>query len=650
MASQPRQDSDPPPGTPLAEAADWSATPLGPIEQWPERLRFAADLCQRMTGAAAVYWGPELIILYNQAFAGLLRDRHPAALGRPAREIWARLWDTVGPQFAEVMATGQGLSLVEQMFTVQRDGGPDESYWNYSLTPIVDDAGAVVGLFSQREDVTRPVQAQRRLTFQVELADAVRGVAEPSEVKRIAARLLGRYLHAARVGFAEIDEEAGTVLVRAEWTRGPDVPALSAERGPVAELGEEVLAYLRSGQVMTIPDIFALVPEGEVRARWQALGVRSLITVPMVRDGRLKALLYVHEPEPREWKRSEAAMVRDVAERSWAAVERAQAERSLRESEDHYRHAVELNPQVTWTALPDGRINRVSPRWEEWTGTSGLEGGWKAGMHPDDHDMTLALWARSLRTGEPYDLEHRIRRRDGSYRWARSRAFARRGEAGEILLWYGTTEDIDERKRGEERQRLLINELNHRVKNTLATVQAIAFQTLRGDVSIAEGRALFEARLMALSRAHNLLTEQNWGGAPLETVVRDATEPLGGRQGRFAVSGEPLWLTPRAALALALALHELGTNAAKYGALSADGGRVSVAWRSEGDRLLIEWKEEGGPPVAPPGRRGFGTRLIEQGLGADLGGKARLTFEPDGLRCAIDAALAEVRGEAPRRG
>ncbi|MFL6861365.1 MAG: HWE histidine kinase domain-containing protein [Allosphingosinicella sp.] len=650
MASQARQEKEPPSGDPLAAPIAWETTPLGPVEQWPERLRFAADLCGRMSSAAAVYWGPDLILLYNRAFAALLRDRHPAALGRPAREVWARLWDTVGPQFAEVLATKRALSVVEQMFTVERDGVPDESYWNYSLTPIVDESGGVAGIFSQREDVTRPVQAQRRLTFQVELADAVRGVGEPSEVKRIAAALLGQYLGVARVGFAEIDEEAGTVLVRAEWTRGPDVPPLGAHRGLVADLGEEAVAYLRSGQVMTIADILPLLPAGEARERWQALGVRSLITVPMVRDGRIKALLFVHEPEPRVWKRSEAAMVRDVAERSWAAVERAQAERSLRESEDHYRHAVELNPQVTWTALPDGRINRVSPRWREWTGTSGLEGSWRGGMHPDDHDATLALWERSLRTGEHYDIEHRVRRPDGSYRWARSRAFPRRAETGEILLWYGTTEDIDERKRGEERQRLLINELNHRVKNTLATVQAIAFQTLRGAVSVADGRALFEARLIALSRAHDLLTEQNWGGAPLETVVRDATEPLGGRQGRFAVSGEPLWLTPRAALALALALHELGTNAAKYGALSAEGGTVSLAWRTTGERLLIEWKEQGGPKVAPPARRGFGTRLIEHGLGADLGGSAHLAFEADGLRCTIDAALAEVTAEAPDGG
>jgi PAS domain S-box-containing protein len=302
---------------------------------------------------------------------------------------------------------------------------------------------------------------------------------------------------------------------------------------------------------------------------------------------------------------------------------------------------------VTWTALPNGVIDRVAPQWEEWTGTTGLTGSWKGGMHPEDHALTLDRWAHSLATGEPYDVEHRVKRRDGRYRWARSRAFPRRDAEGNVILWYGNTEDIHERKVAEEHQRLLINELNHRVKNTLASVQAIAFQTLRGEVPLAEARARFEARLMALSAAHNLLTEENWVGASLERVVKDATEHLAGDAGRFDVEGAPLRLAPRAALALAMALHELGTNAAKYGALAAEGGRVSIAWTADGERLRLEWRERGGPPVAEPTRRGFGSRLIERGLEADLGGAAALHFEPAGLRCEIHASLAAIR--APER-
>ena len=152
---------------------------------------------------------------------------------------------------------------------------------------------------------------------------------------------------------------------------------------------------------------------------------------------------------------------------------------------------------------------------------------------------------------------------------------------------------------------------------------------------------------MALSAAHNLLTEENWGGASLERVVGDSIEHLAGEARRFDVEGETLRLAPRAALALAMALHELGTNAAKYGALSTETGRVSIRWTQSDDRLHLTWLESGGPPVESPARRGFGSRLIERGLAADLGGAAALRFDPGGLRCDIEASLAAIR--APER-
>src|SRR5947209_5368413 len=167
MASIRSLSEEPPraPLGPLVGGFDWASTPLGAIESWPERLRFAAELCQGFPGAAAVYWGPELILLYNEGFAELLRDRHPAVMGRPAREAWARIWDTIGPQFAQVLETGEGLAVAEWMIPRRTDGLFEESYWNYSCAPLLDADGRVAGIFTQREDVTRPVLAQRRLAF-----------------------------------------------------------------------------------------------------------------------------------------------------------------------------------------------------------------------------------------------------------------------------------------------------------------------------------------------------------------------------------------------------------------------------------------------------------------------------------------------------
>lgn len=628
----------------MAEAIrlfDWGATPLGAMSGWPEALRLALDMCLRSALPTALYWGPERIVLHNDAWDALLCGE--PSIGQPAAAAPASLWSLVGATAEEAAARGEGIFLAERPLRLVRGGIEEEAWLNCHLLPLGGADGAVAGILAQANEVTRTVMAERRISFQVELADALRRAEGAEQVKNEATRLLGEHLGAARVGYAEVDEAQRAAWVQSDWTADPGVISLAGQRADLAAFGEEALAFLRGGEVLAVPDIRALAPGGPERtAAWEAVGMRALITVPLVREGALKALLYVHEPHPRVWKRSEAAMARDVAERTWAAVERAQVEQSLRESEDHYRHTVELNPQVTWTALPSGELNRVSKRWEDWTGTTGLGETWAEGLHPADRERSFAAWSRSVSTGIPYDIEHRVKLRDGSFRWARSRAFPRLGSDGAICLWYGSTEDIHERRQAEEHQRLLINELNHRVKNTLASVQAIAFQTLKGDVPLGEARNRFEARLMALSRAHNLLTEQNWERALLDRVVRDATEHLSEDQHRFDISGPLLWLSPRSALALALALHELGTNAAKYGALSRDGGTVRIAWREEAGRLLLEWKESGGPPVVAPERRGFGSRLIERGLESDLAGRARLAFEPDGMRCTIEASLEAV--------
>ena len=634
---------------PLAELSrrhDWGSTLLGPVDGWPPQLRFAADLCLRAALPTALYWGKRQIVIHNPAWQQMVGGE--PSLGRPAAETAGSLWSLVEPTVAEVVRTGEGAFLREQQLTLSRDGAEEDTYWNAHLLPIPDGEGRVVGILNQANEVTRTVLAERRISFQIRLADALRRERDPEAIKHIATRLLGEQLGAARVGYAEVDEEEGAAWVRSDWTADPNGISLAGQQTQLSAFGEEAVAYLRTGEVLVLADIRTLpLDKPERTAAWEAAGLRATVTVPLVEDGRLKALLYVHEPQPRAWKRSEAATARDVAERTWAAVERARAEQSLRESEDHYRHTVELNPQVTWTALPDGQLNRVSRRWKEWTGTTGLASTWAEGLHPADRERSAADWMRAVETGAPYDIEHRVLMRDGSARWARSRAWPRRDAKGNICLWYGSTEDIHERKVGEEHQRLLINELNHRVKNTLATVQAIALQTLKGDIPLGEARSRFEARLMALSRAHNVLTEQNWERAALERVARDSLEHLAAEQDRFTLSGEPVWLQPRAALALSLALHELGTNAAKYGALSVERGRVTISWGMEGDRLRLEWKESGGPALqGSPARRGFGSRLIEDGLKGDLGGDARLAFEPDGLRCTIvaaaDAAIARA--------
>ncbi|HEX7948360.1 MAG TPA: HWE histidine kinase domain-containing protein, partial [Phenylobacterium sp.] len=207
-------------------------------------------------------------------------------------------------------------------------------------------------------------------------------------------------------------------------------------------------------------------------------------------------------------------------------------------------------------------------------------------------------------------------------------------------LYQAAQREIAERRRAEAHQRLLMNELNHRVKNTLATVQSMGAQTLRSGRSVAEAREAFVSRLMALSAAHNLLTAERWESADLEDVVRMAVAPFDEPAGaRFTISGPGVRLKASNALGLAMALQELGANAARHGALGAEGGRVDVSWSLLGGAVEFVWAETGGPAVTAPLRRGFGSRLIQEGLSRELQGEVRMDFLPEGLRCVLTFPL-----------
>ncbi|HEY8571490.1 sensor histidine kinase [Phenylobacterium sp.] len=239
-------------------------------------------------------------------------------------------------------------------------------------------------------------------------------------------------------------------------------------------------------------------------------------------------------------------------------------------------------------------------------------------------------------------------RKDGASFWSHTLMMPLRKDDGRLIGFLRILRDRTAQRASDEKQSLLVNELNHRVKNTLATVQSIAAQTLRSAPSAEQGRAALEERLLALSRAHDVLTRESWEGAELSEIVALAVSPyLGSDVARIVTHGPSLRLPPRMALAIAMALQELATNAAKYGALSAPLGRLSIVWTHEARVVRLRWEEKDGPLVAPPLRRGFGSRLIERSLAAELGGEAAIDFAPTGVVCVITGAV-EAPGKGPR--
>ncbi|MDX8440659.1 chemotaxis protein CheB [Mesorhizobium australafricanum] len=275
---------------------------------------------------------------------------------------------------------------------------------------------------------------------------------------------------------------------------------------------------------------------------------------------------------------------------------------------------------------------------------------------PDRYEEELDILNR-IRSEHIQHYETRRQRKDGSIVWVSLTVSPIRDETGNAVGASTIARDMTERRRADQHRRTLMAELNHRVKNTMAVVQSIASQTLSHASSLDEARGAFSSRLLNLANAHDVLTRESWQSANLGDIISDTVKPHGGGQNRFRIEGPDVRLTPSASLAISMALHELSTNAAKYGSLSSKGGHVVIVWRIEGAdgnrRLVLHWEEAGGPRVAEPKRKGFGSRLIERALASELGGDVRVDYASTGLVCTIVAPLPAgqqllgERGEEP---
>ena len=315
-----------------------------------------------------------------------------------------------------------------------------------------------------------------------------------------------------------------------------------------------------------------------------------------------------------------------------------------RESEARFRIMADCTPAPAWVTSAAGPIEFVNQAMAEWVGRPREEltgDAWLTLLHPEDLPKVIEARTAARRDMAAYTYEARFRREDGTWRTMQVSSRPRFDDSGGFQGYVGIAMDVTEIRAAETRQKLLINELNHRVKNTLATVQSIAHQTLREGVAGREARERLTERLLALSAAHNVLTRENWESAELSEIALEAVRPYDDRKTRrIVLEGPPARISPSAALALSMALHELCTNALKYGALSQPRGRVEIRWTRDGEAVSLEWNESGGPKVEQPSRKGFGSRLLGQGLAAELGTKAEILYDSSGLICRIRAPLS----------
>ena len=325
---------------------------------------------------------------------------------------------------------------------------------------------------------------------------------------------------------------------------------------------------------------------------------------------------------------------------------------ALRQSEQQLEFALDAGRLGGWTADLDTGTLTGSQHFRANFGIDPQKSDLRMSdvlsrVHPDDRGRLSEALARAASDGTAFDLECRTLLFGEFERWVLIRGRADYDDYGVARRMAGVSLDITASKVAEEHQRMLLDELNHRVKNTLATVQSMAIQTRRGTETIERFEASFLARLGALGRVHDLLSRTAWEGASLRDVVHHTLAPHlgdGDHIERLMLQGPDIRLGPNAAVTLTMAFHELATNAAKYGSLSVATGRLNVRWNVEdqsGQRVVeINWSEAGGPSVQVPVRRGFGSRFIERGLAREFDGSVELDFATDGLCCRMRMPLS----------
>jgi PAS domain S-box-containing protein len=497
-----------------------------------------------------------------------------------------------------------------------------------------------------------------RLAQAIAALSAARDLEEIVEIVRRSARGL-----TGAEGIAVIFNDDGFCHYRVEDSESP---LWTGSRFP-ADACISGWAMLHN-QTVVISDIFEdpRIPHDAYRPTF----VRSLIMAPVGEPPFAAIGAYwsrVRAPDPDEISvlealaRSAATAIKNVQLYESLKSEADRAERLYREAQQRLaerEHAVDqirfqagllgaVEQAVIATDL-EGRITYWSRFAERLYGWSAAEAqGQRLGPMitvAGGEAVATAIMRDYLQVGQSWSGELPLRRKDGVVFAAQITNSPIHDAQGRLIGIVGVSADISERKKSEQHLRLMVNELNHRVKNSLATVQSMASQTFRAAGSVEEAKDAFSMRLHALSLIHEMLTEVNWESADLrEIALRTMSAHLGPQTDQVSVHGGPIRLSPKAASSLAIGLNELATNAVKYGALSTGAGRVDVDWRlgqgPRGVELRLSWRECGGPPVTAPTRRGFGERLLRRGLPAELDGAVDLDFAPSGVTCEIRAPL-----------
>jgi PAS domain S-box-containing protein len=582
----------------------------------------------------------------NDLLCQILGYSHEELIGKTFQDITHP--DDVGPDEAQVRALLRGripFYSMEKRY-IRKDG---KAIWTHLSVGLVrDERGRAVHFLSSVKDISRRKAAAGRQEFLLALNEGLRGLSDPQAMMECATRLIAETLRVAQVGFGEIDEAQQNVTVHRDWNDGRVPSVVGTWR--MDDFGSAFIIELKQGKTVSITDIRQdrRTSAPEVVTAYEAIATRSILDVPLVKDGRLRAILFIHEPEPRIWGQEETVLVEDACERLWSAVERARAELQLRESEVFARSVVESSPDCIKVLDLEGRLQF-------------LNGPGRCAMEVDDftciqYGVWAELWPEETRPEVVRAIQAAAQGRAGRFtafcptmkgtpKWWDVSVTPVLGPNGKPARLLSISREITSMKQAEERLRLMMGELNHRVKNTLATVQAVVTLSARSADSVVDYKTRVLNRLTGLAKTNDLLTQSSWAGADLRTLLCSELDIYDDERGeRVKLDGPEVALSARLAVSVSMVVHELTTNAAKYGALSLPQGRVAVSWRLRGEnghkRLSLTWVEQGGPPVTPPTRRGFGSKMIQEALARELNADIRVDYLSEGLRFSISTLIS----------
>ena len=619
---------------------DWSKTPLGVVAQWPASLRIAVGSVLDSPLPMIVLWGAQLIQVYNDAYAPILGERHPAALGQPTRECWPEVWAFNESIYRQVQNSGERVHFEDQEYVIQPSGTPESRFFTVTYTPARDELGRVLGVTVIAIDTTQRVrmerersearleqsrlnqqlvgnvqrlqQLDRRHAFLLALADGLRSLSAPDAAIDLASALLGRHLNVSRVMYAEVDESAGTFTIRRDWT-ACGLASISGETRQLNDFGPEIITSLRAGHAMVIDDI-ALDPRTAAFAgAYEAIDVRANLAIPLVKSGQMVVILSLHNAQPRHWTAEEVELSAEVAERTWATAEAARAQADLRAERDLSQHVFDSMTEGMaimdrdWTVL---RMNAEGLRLGLRTGGQVIgRSHWD--VWPEAVGSVIDRFYRKvMETRIAGAIEYRHSFSSELHTWFEIRAYPT-PEGGLAVLY----RDIDERRQTHERLQAsdrrkdeFLAMLAHELRNPLAPISAAAHLLKVGKVDEARVRKTSDIigrqvkhltglvdDLLDVSRVSRGQVELEKLPLEMRGVVVDAVEQV-----------NPLMLLRRHHLELHLApgaarvsgdakrlvqvIANLLANAAKY---TPEAGNIRLAMQVEQAQVVLTVQDDG---------------------------------------------------------